>query len=349
MGKPISYLQSDPKWKTKPYRVVGKETSTIGSAGCGPTSAAMVIATLADPKVTPVETCNWSMSHGFKAVNQGTFYTYFTPQLAAYGIVCNRLNTSNLYHQPNSSIHDKALASLKSGHWLICCMGPGNWTKAGHFILVYGYENGNVLINDPASRAATREKNTWNRLKNEVKYYFDITVPGNNKTTSTTSSTSTENKTTTKSEPLYWGVCTGDNVNIRAGKSSSSKSLGKAKKGEGMTCDPNGSSSTWIKVYHAGLNISGYMSAKYIKKENDTKKVETVNKKAENPIYWGICTGDDVNIRSGKGTNTMSLGKVNKGEGMTCDPNASTKDWIKVYHAGLNVVGFISADFIKKA
>ena len=43
--QPVSYLQKDPRWKDKPYRVPG-ESSTIGSAGCGPTCAAMVIETL---------------------------------------------------------------------------------------------------------------------------------------------------------------------------------------------------------------------------------------------------------------------------------------------------------------
>lgn len=43
--EPVSYLQTDARWKTKPYRVSG-ESSTIGSAGCGPTCAAMLIETI---------------------------------------------------------------------------------------------------------------------------------------------------------------------------------------------------------------------------------------------------------------------------------------------------------------
>ena len=42
--RPVSYLQTDPRWKNKPSRVPG-EQSTIGSAGCGPTAAAMLIET----------------------------------------------------------------------------------------------------------------------------------------------------------------------------------------------------------------------------------------------------------------------------------------------------------------
>lgn len=175
--KPIYYMQSDPQWKTKPYRVVGKENSTIGSAGCGPTSASMVLATFIDKGITPVTTANWSMANGFKAVNQGTYYTYFKAQFAKYNMVSKQLNSSSLYHNPNSSVHNVALNELKAGNWLICCMGPGNWTKAGHFILVYKYENGKVYINDPASKAANRVCNTWDKLKYEVKYYFAITIP----------------------------------------------------------------------------------------------------------------------------------------------------------------------------
>lgn len=46
----------------------------------------MVIATLKDKNVTPVTTAEWSMAHGYKALNQGTYYTYFLPQFNQYGI-----------------------------------------------------------------------------------------------------------------------------------------------------------------------------------------------------------------------------------------------------------------------
>ena len=36
--KPVSYLQTDSRWKNKPYRVKG-ENATIGGSGCGPTAA----------------------------------------------------------------------------------------------------------------------------------------------------------------------------------------------------------------------------------------------------------------------------------------------------------------------
>ena len=178
MVKPIYYMQTDPKWKNHNYSAPG-EKKTIGSSGCGVACSAMVIASLKNKAITPVHTAEWSMAHGYKALNQGTYYTYFVPQFNEYGIKCKRLNTTNLYGKSSSVYHDEALKALKNNDWLICCMGKGHWTKTGHFIIVYGYKDGYVYINDPASKAADRIKNTWSLLSSQIKYMWTVTVPEN--------------------------------------------------------------------------------------------------------------------------------------------------------------------------
>lgn len=199
MVRPIYYMQTDSRWKNANYSAKG-ESKTIGSSGCGVACSAMVIATLKDKNVTPVKTANWSMAHGYKALNQGTYYTYFVPQFDIYGIKCKKLNNSNLYKKSTSTYHTEALNALKRGNWVIACMGKGNWTSSGHFILIYGYENGYVYINDPASKSSNRAKNTWNLFASQVKYLWTIEVPdslkkdGSKKTNSTTT-TSTYTKT----------------------------------------------------------------------------------------------------------------------------------------------------------
>ena len=94
--KPVSFLQTDKRWASKSYRVKG-ENSTIGDSGCGPAAAAMLLSTLTGKNITPVETCAWAVAHGYKALNQGTYYGYFAPQFAAYGIKCWQLNWVNAY------------------------------------------------------------------------------------------------------------------------------------------------------------------------------------------------------------------------------------------------------------
>ncbi len=177
--KPIHYLQTDAKWKKHDYSAPGEKTN-IGEQGCGPTSAAMVIASLKDSKVTPVTTADWSKKKGYKAKGQGTYYSYFVPQLKAYGIKGSRINSGNLLNLSKTaaeSYHEKALEQLKKGNWLIVCVGKGLWTSSGHYMLVYAYEDGKVYINDPASTKANKLKNTWALLSSQVKYYWFVEVP----------------------------------------------------------------------------------------------------------------------------------------------------------------------------
>ena len=94
--RPIAYLQTDPRWAALPYRVPG-ERATIGGSGCGPTAAAMLIETLTGKTFTPVDACAWSVEHGYKALNQGTYYSYFVPQFAEFGIPCGQLSWVNTY------------------------------------------------------------------------------------------------------------------------------------------------------------------------------------------------------------------------------------------------------------
>lgn len=190
MIKPVSYLQTDPKWKNYNYSAKG-EKKTIGSSGCGITVAAMVIATLKDKSVTPIITAEWSMRHGYKALNQGTYYTYFVPQFKQYGITCRQLNSSNLYGKSSSSAHTEALNVLKNGNWVVAVMGKGHWTSAGHFILLYKYENGYIYVNDPASTKADRIKNKWDLFAKQVKYMWVIDVPDNFKSGITSPAVST--------------------------------------------------------------------------------------------------------------------------------------------------------------
>ena len=160
--QPVDYKQTDPRWKSEPYRVSG-ENSTIGSAGCGPTCAAMCIATLADKTVTPKACCDWSMAHGYKALNQGTYYAYFVPQLAAYGIFCRQL----------AGGYDEAVKLLKQGYYVIALMGKGLWTSGGHFVLAWWADN-KIRINDPASTNTARCSGDPALFKAQAKYFWAI-------------------------------------------------------------------------------------------------------------------------------------------------------------------------------
>lgn len=175
---PISYMQADPRWSSISYSVPGENTN-IGRAGCGPTCAAMVIASIADSSVTPETTAAWSLKHGYKALRQGTYYTYFVPQLAAYGVKAEKLNNANIYKAKTSaakSTHKAITKALQSGDWVIACMGKGNWTSSGHYVLAWKTDGEHVWIHDPASTKAGRIYNTLDFWMEQIKYAWRIHV-----------------------------------------------------------------------------------------------------------------------------------------------------------------------------
>lgn len=177
--QPVYYMQTDSRWRNKPYRVSGENT-TIGDSGCGPTCAAMLIETLTGKTFTPLDACNWAMKKGYKALNQGTYYSYFVPQFKAFGIECIRLNTANVYGNSKAAVHDQAFSLLKQGYYLIACMGKGRWTSSGHYIVVW-WQDGKVRINDPNSTKDTRINGDIQAFRSQVKYYWAIDARKHNK------------------------------------------------------------------------------------------------------------------------------------------------------------------------
>lgn len=177
--RPVSYLQTDPHWKNKPYRVPG-ENSTIGDSGCGPTAAAMLIETITGKTYTPEDACAWSIAHGYKALRQGTYYAYFTPQFAEFGIDCQMLNWTNTYGKPDHPNHGKVVEKLKEGYYAIALMNKGLWTSSGHFVVLW-WQDGKVRINDPASTRAARVNGDIRTFRSQAKYYWLIDARAHNR------------------------------------------------------------------------------------------------------------------------------------------------------------------------
>ena len=178
--RPVSYLQTDPKWAANDYSAKGEKT-TIGASGCGPTAMAMVLATWADKSVTPETECAWALKHGYKAPRQGTYYGYFVPAAARYGLKARQLSWTNIYGNSKSSLHEEARKAVEAGHLVIACMGKGLWTSSGHYVLVWKIHGNTIYINDPASTRAVRTQGDYSLFKQQVKYYWVIERPENMK------------------------------------------------------------------------------------------------------------------------------------------------------------------------
>ena len=147
-GKFTNYYQYN---YNDPYGTSNGQNRTIAQSGCGPTSAAMVLTYLTGKEVTPVETANYSLEHGYR-VDEGTTWDYFNAISDDYGVKCEQSNADA----------NKIVEKLEKGETIITSMGPGHFTSAGHFIVLTDVdENGQITVADPGSEE--RSNQTWDK------------------------------------------------------------------------------------------------------------------------------------------------------------------------------------------
>lgn len=156
------FLQTDPRWARVPYSYVGNPAhGTIGSSACGPTSAAMVITGLGgynekidlngDGIIDPYEASMYSLEKGHRVYGQGTSWAYFSDIGKATGLKVS---------QKSPMQYEDVIYALQKGNPVVASMGPGAFTRGGHFIVLVGInENGMVIVND--SNSTSRSNVAW--------------------------------------------------------------------------------------------------------------------------------------------------------------------------------------------
>lgn len=103
------------------------------------------------------------MNNGYRTYQNGTSWLYFETIANEYDLE---------FLQTSSSKEVLNWMNTKDDPLIICSMGPGLWTSNGHFIVLWKIENNMVYINDPASVAEERNKNSYNKLVSQCKQYF---------------------------------------------------------------------------------------------------------------------------------------------------------------------------------
>ena len=131
------YSQIDNRWRYKMYSSVGDSSQTIGTSGCGPTCASMVV-TATKGTITPPEMCDLFVKYGYRSANNGTYWS-------AFRFVAD---TFNIGYQETTDIQ-RALQLLESQNYVVASCGNGLFTTGGHFILLTKVENGMIEIYDP--------------------------------------------------------------------------------------------------------------------------------------------------------------------------------------------------------
>ena len=162
--QPVYYMQGDSHWGKIVFTKNGtyNKKQTIANSGCGVTSAAMIIATFWDKSITPKETSAECVKKGYRTKNSGTAVGYFK-------YLANKYKASKYIA---TSSFATAQNIVDQGGLVIVNVGPSVWTKGGHYIVLWKVDGNYVYINDPASKASNRIKNTIATLKKAAKGYY---------------------------------------------------------------------------------------------------------------------------------------------------------------------------------
>lgn len=131
------YSQIDSRWKNHVYTAIGDNSQTIGTSGCGPTSAAMVV-TAIKGTITPPEMADLFVQYGYRSANSGTYWSAFRWVADVFDIE----------YQETSSL-DTAINLLKNNNYVIASVGNGLFTSGGHFIVLTEINGDTITVYDP--------------------------------------------------------------------------------------------------------------------------------------------------------------------------------------------------------
>jgi len=155
-------LQWDERWG---YASYGE--NMIAISGCAPTSLAMVISGLTgDTSITPYKVAKYAEDNGFYVDGTGTSWSLMTSGSEFFGIDSKQISLSK----------DNIFSELENGHPIIASMREGDFTTAGHFIVLTGVSNGKIKINDPNSKKRSSLLWNYDRLESQIKNLWSFSV-----------------------------------------------------------------------------------------------------------------------------------------------------------------------------
>ena len=257
------YSQIDKRWKNKIYSSVGNTAQTIGTSGCGPAAAAMVVSSIKG-NITPDQMADLYMKYGYRSANQGTYWSAFKWTADVFDI-----GYSEYYKL------DDAIAKLKDNHYIIASCNQGLFTYGGHFVVLVGLEGNYIKIYDSylyngkydvASRrgkAIVKGNTTYVSIQNFRQYanYKKFFCFKNDRTNVNENNNPSNNANVGISKANYQVKITANSgLNIRAGASTSYPRVGGYAKGTIVTilAESNGFGKTdrgWISLNYTNTNI----------------------------------------------------------------------------------------------
>lgn len=157
------FMQWDKRWG---YIKYGGDVA--GLTGCGPVCLSMAAYYLTkDENMAPDKIIEFAKENGY-ALNG------ITEKGSSWALISEGGKKLGLDVTELPLDENRIIKNLEVGNPIICSMGPGDFTTTGHFIVLVGYENGRIRVNDPNSIKNSEKEWTYEGIKDQIKNLWAI-------------------------------------------------------------------------------------------------------------------------------------------------------------------------------
>lgn len=155
-------MQWDPRWG---YETYGSDYLAV--TGCGPTCLAMAgLYLTGDENMRPDQIAAFAQRNGYYANGYGSSWTLISEGGPQLGLSVTELPL----------VKKKIIDALEAGMPVILAMGPGDFTTAGHYIVLTGVEDGLFRVNDPNSYANSAVLWSYEQLESQIRNIWAIGI-----------------------------------------------------------------------------------------------------------------------------------------------------------------------------
>lgn len=158
-GVPL-FLQWDQQWG---YLKYGSDVA--GLTACGPVCLSMAAWNLTeDDAFSPDKMIEFAANNGFYSPGNGSSWTLISEGGVKLGFDVTEIPL----------VESRIVKNLQVDNPIICAMGPGDFTTTGHYIVMVGYENGMIKINDPNSVANSEKLWKYEDIEGQIRNLWVI-------------------------------------------------------------------------------------------------------------------------------------------------------------------------------
>ena len=155
-------MQWDKRWGYDAYG-----DSMIGLAGCGPLCMTMAYLYFTeDTQMNPKKMADFAYEKGYYT-SEGTKWSLWTKGAEKLGLSGRELSLDQKLMQ----------RALDGGDLIVCSMRPGDFTTAGHFILIRGYDENGFYVNDPNRRSNSSKQWDFDTLQYQIRNLWALNCP----------------------------------------------------------------------------------------------------------------------------------------------------------------------------